>query len=174
MAEISREDCLRVGVFTSTHGIKGEVKVYPTTDDSRRFLDLKELYLDTGKELIRMEIEKVRFFKEMVILKWKGINNINEIEKYKGSDLLIRRDQAVPLEENEVFIYDIIGSRVVTDTGRELGRLEEVLATGANDVYVVKTPEGKEILLPSIRQCILDVNTEKKEILVHLMPGLAD
>lgn len=89
---------LRVGVITSTHGIKGEVKVFPTTDDAKRFKELKEVILDTGKEQIPMEIEHVKFFKNMVILKFKGHDDINEMEKYKSKDLLVTRDQAVALE----------------------------------------------------------------------------
>ena len=131
------ENMLRVGVITSAHGIKGEVKVFPTTDDAKRFKELKEVILDTGKEHIPMEIEHVKFFKNMVILKFRGYDNINEIEKYKSRDLLITRDQAVDLEPDEYFITDLIGLAVVSDQGAELGILKDVLETGANDVYVV-------------------------------------
>ena len=168
------DNLLRVGVISSTHGIKGEVKVFPTTDDINRFKQLKNVILDTGREHIDLEVQSVRFFKNMAIVKFKDIDNINDIEKYKGKDLLVTRENAVPLEENEYFVYDIIGSRVVTDQGEELGELSEILATGANDVYVVKTKEGKEILLPSIKQCILDVNVEEKVITVHVLEGLIE
>ncbi|BCJ95090.1 ribosome maturation factor RimM [Anaerocolumna cellulosilytica] len=163
---------LRVGVISATHGIRGEVKVYPTTDDINRFKQLKQVFLDTGKEYIELEIEGVKFFKQLAILKFKGIDNINDIEKYKGKDLLVTRENAVKLEKDEFFIYDILGSAVITDEGQELGELVEVMATGANDVYIVKTKEGKEILLPSIKECILDVDAQNKVIKVHLMPGL--
>lgn len=166
------DNFLRVGVITNTHGIKGEVKVFPTTDDVNRFKKLKQITLDTGKEHIELEVEGVKFFKQLVILKFKGIDNINEIEKYKGKDLLVTRENAVKLNKDEYFVYDIIGSTVITDTEEELGELVEVLATGANDVYVVKAKDGKEILLPSIKECILDVDVENKIIKVHIMPGL--
>ena len=166
------EDMLRVGVFANTHGVRGEIKVFPTTDDAQRFKKLKKVYLDTGKEKMELEISSVRFFKNLVILKFKGIDNINDIEKYKGKDLLVTRDQAVPLEEDEYFIYDIIGAKVVTEDGNEFGQLKEVLQTGANDVYVVKTIEGKEILLPVIEECILDIDIENKVVTAHIMPGL--
>jgi len=169
---IDMDNLLRVGIISSTHGIKGEVKVFPTTDDINRFKQLKKVILDTGREQLDLEVESVRFFKNMAILKFKGIDNINDIEKYKGKDLLVTRENAVPLEEDEYFVYDIIGSLVVTDEGDELGELSEILATGANDVYVVKTKEGKEILLPSIKECILDVNVEEKIIKVHVLDGL--
>lgn len=166
------DNYLRVGVISSTHGIKGEVKVFPTTDDPNRFKLLKEVHLDTGKETLTLEIEGVKFFKQMVILKFKGIDNINDIEKYRGKDLLITRDNAVKLEKDEYFIYDLIGSEVITDEGNRLGELTEILATGANDVYVVRMENGKDVLLPSIKQCILDIDTENKKILVHVMKGL--
>lgn len=166
------DNFLRVGVITTTHGIKGEVKVYPTTDDINRFKNLKQVILDTGKEHIELEVEGVKFFKQLVILKFKGIDNINEIEKYKGKDLLVTRENAIKLNKDEYFVYDIIGSTVITDQEEELGELVEVLATGANDVYVVKTKEGKEILLPSIKECILDIDIVKKFIKVHVMEGL--
>ena len=166
------EDMLRVGVFANTHGVRGEIKVFPTTDDAQRFKKLKKVYLDTGKEKMELEISSVRFFKNLVILKFKGIDNINDIEKYKGKDLLVTRDQAVPLEEDEYFIYDIIGAKVVTEDGSEFGQLKEVLQTGANDVYVVKTTEGKEILLPVIEECILNIDIENKVVTAHIMPGL--
>ena len=168
------ENYLRVGVISSTHGIGGEVKVFPTTDDSQRFKKLKQVLLDTGKEYLELEVERVRFFKQMVIVKFKGYNNINDIEKYKGKDLLVTRENAVPLEENEYFIYDIIGAQVETEEGKLLGELTEVLTTGANDVYVVKLPDGKEVLLPVIEDCVKEIDTENKKVVVHLMPGLLE
>ena len=168
------EQFLRVGVISSTHGIRGEVKVYPTTDDPERFLDLDEVILDTGRDHKILEIEGVKFFKNQVILKFKGYDNINDIEKYLKKDLLVDREHAVELGENENFIADLIDMEVVTDEGKVLGTLTDVIETGANDVYAVKTPEGKEILLPAIRDCILDVNVDEKRMTVHVMEGLLD
>jgi 16S rRNA processing protein RimM len=166
------ENYLRVGVITTTHGIKGEVKVYPTTDDAKRFEELNKIYLDTGKEYVPLEIEGVRYFKNLVILKFKEINDINDIEKYKGKDLLIHRDDAIELQENEYFIFDLLDSEIFTEDGTKLGVLTEVLTSAANDVYVVKTMDNKEVLLPAIKDCILDVDTANKRITVHLMDGL--
>ena len=168
------EQFLRVGVISSTHGLRGEVKVYPTTDDPERFLDLDEVILDTGREHKILEIEGVKFFKNQVILKFKGYDNINDIEKYLKKDLLVDREHAVELGENENFIADLIDMEVVTEEGKVLGTLTDVIETGANDVYAVKTPEGKEILLPAIRDCILDVNVDEKRMTVHVMEGLLD
>ena len=154
------EQYFRVGVFANTHGIRGEIKVYPTTDDVSRFRDLKEVILDTKKEPIPLEVEGVKFFKNMVILKFKGIDNINDIEKYKGCDLLVSRENAVPLEEGEFYLADIMGMPVIDEEERELGVIREVLQTGANDVYIIQKKRGGEILLPAIPSCILDIDFE--------------
>lgn len=168
------EELFRVGVISNTHGIRGEVKVYPTTDNVRRFDDLKEVILDTGKEQLILHVTSVKYFKNMVILKFKEFDNINDIIPYKGMNLLVTRENAIPLEEGEYYIADIIGSKVITDEDKILGTLTDVLQTGANDVYVVKTKDGKEVLLPSIEECILDRDIENKIVKVHIMKGLLD
>ena len=168
------EELFRVGVISNTHGIRGEVKVYPTTDNVRRFDDLKEVILDTGKEQLILHVTSVKYFKNMVILKFKEFDNINDIIPYKGMDLLVTRENAIPLEEGEYYIADIIVSKVITDEDKILGTLTDVLQTGANDVYVVKTKDGKEVLLPSIEECILDRDIENKIVKVHIMKGLLD
>lgn len=167
------EKQLQAGVITSTHGIRGEVKVFPTTDDAQYFRELKKVYLDTGKEQIPLEIEHVKFFKQFAILKFKGIDNINDIEKYKGKSLMIDREDASPLGEDEYYIGDMIGMDVYTDDPAEhFGVLRDVLETGANDVYIIDSDRHGEILVPAIRQCILRVDTEKNEMHIHLMEGL--
>ncbi|MBQ5915908.1 MAG: 16S rRNA processing protein RimM, partial [Lachnospiraceae bacterium] len=168
------ENLLRVGVITSTHGVRGEVKVFPTTDDMNRFKKLKTVILDTGKEHKTLNIESVKFFKNMVILKFKGFDNINDVEMWRQKDLLITRDQAVKLSPDENFIVDLIGLTVMTDEGEKLGVMKDVLQTGANDVYIVKMADGKEVLLPAIKDCILNVDLEKGEMLVHVLDGLLD
>lgn len=168
------ENLLRVGVITSAHGVRGEVKVFPTTDDNSRFKTLKHVLMDTGKEKIPLEIEHVKFFKNMVILKFKGFDNKNDVEMWRQRDLLITRDQAVELTPDENFIADLIGLTAVTDEGVVLGTLTDVLQTGANDVYCVKMENGKELLLPAIKDCILNVDLEKQEMLVHMLDGLLD
>jgi 16S rRNA processing protein RimM len=166
------DNYIRVGVITTTHGLKGEVKVFPTTDEINRFDDLKKVYLDSGKEYIPLSIEHVKYFKQLVILKFEEINDINDIEKYRGKDLFIPRDEAIALNEDEYFIFDLIDSEVYTEDGDKLGIVTEILTSSANDVYVVKTKDNKEVLLPSIKECILDVDTVNKKIIVHLMDGL--
>ncbi len=167
-------DLLQVGVITSTHGVRGEVKVFPTTDDPARFKKLKQVILDDGKQQIDLEIASVKFFKNMVILKFKGIDNINDVEKYRRATLLVTRENAVPLAENEYFIADLIGLSAVSDEGGELGTITDVLQTGANDVYVVTTPQKEEILVPAIRECILAVDLDARRMQLHLLPGLRD
>ena len=168
------EEYLRVGVFANTHGIGGEIKVYPTTEDLDRFRRLKKLVMETRKgERIPLEVEKVRFFKGMAILKFREFDNINQIERYKGSDLLVAREDAIPLEEGEFYVADLLGLPVLDEEGRELGRLKEVLPTGANDVYVVDTG-SRELLLPAIDECILEICPEKGYLRVHLMEGLEE
>jgi 16S rRNA processing protein RimM len=166
------EELLQVGVITSTHGVRGEVKVFPTTDDAARFKKLKQVILDDGKQQREMEIASVKFFKNMVIVKFKGIDNINDVEKYRRARLLVTRENAVPLAENEYFIADLIGLSAKSEDGEELGTITDVLQTGANDVYVVTTSQKEEILVPAIRDCIKHVDLENKEMLIHLLPGL--
>lgn len=166
------EEKLRVGIISSTHGVKGEVKVFPTTDNAKRFSKIKKVILDTGKEELELEIESVKFFKQFAILKFKGIDNINDIEKYKGKELYVMRENAQKLGRNEYFIADLIGLRVTEDTGKALGALKDVIETGANDVYVVEMADKRELLIPAIKQCILKVDVEAGEMEVHLLEGL--
>ena len=168
------EQLLQVGVITQTHGVHGEVKVFPTTDDPERFLDLEYVFLDTGREKKKLAIQSVKFFKQFVILKFKGINNINDIEKYKRCALLVDRENAVELEEDEYFIADMIGMEVLTEDGEIFGTLKDVIETGANDVYIINSKKHGEVLVPAIKECILDVNVKEDKMLVHLMDGLID
>ena len=165
------EQFLQVGVISSTHGIRGEVKVFPTTDDPVRFKKLKKVLLDTGNERLELEIQSVKFFKQFVILKFRGFDSINDIEKYKGKSLLVPRKEAVELEENEYYIADLIGMEVFTEDGR-FGVVKDVMETGANEVYIVDSDDHGEVLIPAIRQCVLDVNVEEKKMLVRLLDGL--
>ena len=151
------EKQLQVGVISSTHGIRGEVKVFPTTNDAARFKQLKKVYLDTGREQRLLEIESVKFFKQFAILKFKGINTINDIEKYKGRSLLVDREDAVELEEDEYYIADMIGMEVYTEDGVSFGTLRE---------------EHGEVLVPAIRACIRKVDIAAGRMEIHLMEGL--
>ncbi len=164
----------RVGAVASTHGLQGEVKVFPTTDDPSKFKRLKKVYIQDGAGFGELEIERVKFFKNMVILKFRGHDRIEDVESYKGKDLYVPRKDAVRLEKDEYYIADLIGLRIVLEDGSEFGILGDVLQTGANDVYVVRTPGGKEVLIPAIHQCILDVNIADGVMQVHLLDGMIE
>ena len=165
------EQFLQVGVISSTHGIRGEVKVFPTTDDAARFKQLKSVLLDTGKERIGLEIQSVKIFKQFVIVKFKGIDNINDIERYKGRSLLVSREDAVELDKDEYYIADLIGMDVFTEEGH-FGVLRDVMETGANEVYIVDSDSHGEVLIPAIRQCVLNVDPEENRMTVRIMDGL--
>ena len=169
---MEKEQYLQVGVITSTHGVRGEVKVFPTTDDVSRFQDLEEVLLDTGKRLIPLEIAGVKYFKQYVILKFKGIDSINDVEQYRRMPLLVTREQAVPLEENEYFIADMLGMEVYMEDGTLFGVLKDVMETGANDVYVVESRAHGEVLIPAIQDCILSVDIPENRMTVRLLKGL--
>lgn len=168
------EERFQVGVIANTHGIGGEVKVFPTTDDEKRFKKLKEVFLDTGKEEMLLHVTQARFQKNMVILKFKEFDNINQVESLRGKALFVDREHAVKLEKDEYFIADMIGMSVISDEGEALGMLEDVLQTGANDVYVIKEAGGQELLVPAIRECVVNVDIEARYMIIHLIPGLRD
>lgn len=168
------DDLLKVGTITSTHGIKGEVKLYPSTDDVNRFKKLKSAKIAYNGSYVDVEVAGARFFKNMVILKFKEIDNINDVEKYKGSELLVTRENAVKLQKDEYFMADLIDAIMISDDGSIEGTLFDILKTGANDVFVLKTSDGREILLPAIHDCIKEVDVENRKIVFHLPEGLLD
>ncbi|MCM1273114.1 MAG: ribosome maturation factor RimM [Clostridium sp.] len=168
------EDIFRIGVITRTHGLKGEVKVYPTTDDVNRFKNLKKCFIRTKKGDIAVEKKSCKFFKNMVILAFKEFDSINDVEVFKDCDIYVTREDAVPLEENEYYISDVIDAEVYNEEGKRLGTVKDVIQTGANDVFAVSMEDGRELLLPVINDCVLDINSDEKKIVVRLMKGLLD
>lgn len=168
------EDRLRVGVITSPHGIKGEVKVYPTTDDLNRFKDLKGCYLVSGQEIIETECLSCKFLKNMVVLKLKDYDDISQVEKFRQWDIMVNRKDAVKLEEGEFFICDVMGAAVYDQNDRLLGHIEEVLETAANLVFVIKDEKKKEILVPVVKDWIRDIDTEQKIVKVFLYNIMED
>ena len=163
------EKYLKVGVITSTHGLKGEFKIYPTTDDAKRFKKLSKVYL--GEDYMPRKITGVRFFKQFVIAKFEGFDTVEDAEAVKGKNLYVERADAVPLGENEYYIADLIGMQVV-ENGIVLGQIKDVLETGANDVYIVDSADYGEFMIPAIRQCIRQVDVEQGIMQVELLPGL--
>lgn len=167
-------DRLRVGIITSTHGIRGEVKVFPTTDNPDRFKKLDRVYISGRLPEEILHVEKARRFKNQVILKFKEYDNINDVEKFRQSDILIDRKDAEELQDDEYFIDDLIGLSVFSDDGRDLGNLKEVYETGANDVFVIEKANRKDLLIPATKECIRSVDPDAGSMTVHLLPGLED
>ena len=161
-----------VGQIVNTFGIKGLVKVKPFTDDPERFEELKKVYICKKDNLIEVEIEEVKYHKDMVLLKLKGIDDMNQAETLKGLYLKIDRKNAKKLPKDTYFIADLIGLDVYSDENELLGKLEDIYNTGANDIYVVKSELGKQLLLPSIPDVIKEIDLEKEKIIVHLLKGL--
>lgn len=192
---IDLEDLLRIGVVTTTHGLRGEVKVFPTTDDPRRFDDCDEVVLikkcenhplqwenhplqrenhPFKQERHLLHVERVKYFKNIVIVKFKEFNDINEVEQFRKCDIMVTREHAVPLEEGEYFFCDVIGAAVSEEDGTPIGTVKDVMETGANNVFVIEMEDGREVLFPSIPDCIKKIDVENKQIVAHIMPGLID
>ncbi|OOB77567.1 MAG: 16S rRNA processing protein RimM [Epulopiscium sp. Nele67-Bin001] len=163
-----------IGKVVNTHGIKGELRVLPTTDDMSRFKQLKTIFVENN-EIKEYEIEAARLHKTFVLVKLKGIDDIDSAEHLKGSILKIKRTDSSPLKEDEYYISDLYGLNVVTEEGEELGVLDDILFSAANDVYVVKSDERtKDLLIPAIKQCIINVDIEKNVMVVRLLEGLLE
>ena len=168
------EDLLQVGAITSTHGVRGEVKVFPTTDDAKRFSKLKEVELETKEGTTTLHIKGVKYFKQFVILKFAEYDSLNDVESIKGRKLFVTRKNAVKLQKDEYFIADLIGLKVIDEEKQMEGTLMDVLQTGANDVYDITLADGRNLLLPAIADCVLHVDLENKVIKIHILEGLLD
>lgn len=164
----------QVGVIASTHGLQGEVNVFPTTEDPSRFKKLKKVTLHTQRgEEIELDVVSARFFKKFVIVKFKQFNNINEVEKFRGCELTIDRKDAIKLQPGEFYCADLIGLKIVDEDDNELGTLTEILQTGANDVYeMTKKDSDEKVYIPAIKDCIRSIDMQEKKIIIHVMPGL--
>lgn len=166
------QEYLEVGQIVNTNGLKGLLKINPFTDDITRFERLKTILVEHKKELLEFEIESVRYQKKQVLLKLKGIDTIEEAEKYREDYLKINRNKEEKLPEDTYYIVDLIGLDIYTEGGELLGKLDDIFSTGSNDVYVVKNIEGKQILLPAISDVIKNIDLEQKKIVVNLIEGL--
>lgn len=163
---------LEIGQIVNTHGIKGEIKVTPFTNDITRFDDLKEVYVKSKKESKLYKVEGVIYHKNMVLIKLEGINTPEQADLLRNAYLEVDREHAVPLEEGTYYIVDLIGLEVYTEEGKLLGKVDDIYNTGANDIYVIKDELGKQVLLPGIKDVIKNVDLEGGKITVHLIPGL--
>lgn len=160
-----------IGKIVNTQGIKGEIRVVPTTDDIERFRRLSEINVFKKENETIYNIESVRMHKKFVLLKLQGIDNMTEAEKLKNTEIRIHKDLAIPCEQDEYYIKDLYGIRVITDEGEDIGTIEDIIVTGANDVYLIKN-NTSEILIPAIKQCILKVDINENIMTVHLLEGL--
>ena len=167
-------DRFQVGVIASTHGLKGEVNVFPTTEDPERFKKLKKVTLTTQRgENIELDVESARFFKKFVIVKFKQFNDINEVEKFRNCELTIDRKDALKLAPGEYYCADLIGLEVVDEEGNALGEISDIIQTGANDVYEMTRPGVEEkVYIPAIKDCVKNIDIENKKVVIHVMDGL--
>ena len=169
-------ESFQVGVIASTHGLQGEVNVFPTTQDPDRFKKLKKVTLHTQKgEEILLDVVSARFFKKFVIVKFKQFSDINEVEKFRGCELTIDRKDAIKLNKGEYYCADLIGLKIVDEDGKELGTLSEILQTGANDVYeMTRNDTDEKVYIPAIKDCVKEIDVEGGKIVIHVMDGLLD
>ncbi len=166
------KEMLEIGQIVNTFGVKGMVKIVPYTDDISRFDDLEEIYVVQNNKKVKYVIEEIKYHKNMVLAKLKGIDTMNDAELLKQASVQIERKYAIPLEEDTYFIVDLIGLKVITDDNKKLGNLVDIYNTGSNDIYVIKDELGKQVLLPAISDVIKKIDMENKTITVHLIKGL--
>lgn len=165
-----------IGKIVNTHGVRGEVKIIPLTDDPKRYNKLKSAYISSeiSENMQKYTFEGVKYHKKFVILKIKDINDANEAEKLKGKFIIIDRKDAVKLPKDSFFICDLINCEVYDENDNKLGKLIDVIKTGSNDVYVVRDENKKEILIPALKSVVKEVSVEDKKIIVMLPQGLID
>ena len=167
-----KQEYFEIGQIVNTFGIKGFVKVNPFTDDMQRFEELHEVFVVKNKEMLKMQIEEIEYQKNVVLIKFKGIEDINMAEKYKGCYIKIKREDARKLPKDTYFIADLIGLTVYDENGNILGKVEDIYNNKVHDIYVVKDDLGKQILLPSTKEVIKQINVDENRIVVHLIDGL--
>ena len=166
------QEFLEIGQIVNTFGIKGMVKIKPFTDDITRFDNLKIIYVETNKVKKQYDIEEVKYHKEMVLIKFKGIDKLEEAEMLRNSFLKVNRKDEPELEEGTYYIVDLLGIDVYSDEEEHLGKLEDIYNYGSSDIYVVKNELGKQLLLPAISDVIKEINLNEKRIVVHILEGL--
>jgi len=162
---------LSIGQIINTHGLRGEVKVYPLTDDISRFEKLKEAYVEENEGLVKYKVESIKFLRSTVAVKLKGIDSEEAANKLRGSYIKVDRKSAVKLPKDSYFICDLIGLEVYDEKGMLIGTVKDVLQTGSNDVYVIQS-SGKDILIPALKDIVKKIDLENKKILVEMPEGL--
>lgn len=168
------EEYITIGEIVNTQGVKGEVRVLPHTDFPERFKELPEALIYHQGQRFTYHITSARDHKKFIIIKFAEVPDMNAAEKLKGAVVQITRDQLMPLPKDNYYIFEIVGLDVYTDDGEKLGKVKQVLQTGANDVYVVKPPNGADILVPALKQVVKEINIEANRMVVELPEGLLD
>jgi len=163
-------DSVKLGKITAPVGIKGEVRVYPYTDELTRFSSIEKLSADG----VTFEIEKVRYLKNMVVLKLAGIDSRNDAERMRGKELTIRSDKLWEIPEDTYFIKDLLGCVVFAEDGRLIGSLSDVILTKAQDLYQITQEDGHAFLIPAVKEFVRKVDIQSKIIIVRLLEGLED
>lgn len=166
------QEFLEIGQIVNTFGIKGMVKVKPFTDDITRFDRLDKVYVESNKIKKQYEIEEVKYHKDLVLIKFKGIDKVEDAELLRNCYLKVDRKDEPELEEGTYYIVDLLGLDVYSDEGNLIGKLDDIYNYGSSDIYVVKDELGKQLLLPAISDVIKEINLEQKKIVVHILPGL--
>ena len=166
------EDYLRIGVLSSPHGVKGEISVYPTSEDLDRYSELENAYFLMNGEMKPVKVTGCKYKKNMPVLKFEGYDDRNAIEPLRGTELYVDREEAIPLEEGEYFLADVIGFKVISD-GNEIGVIEDYFENAADQViFVVKKPDGSTMYIPDVEEFVKDVDLEKEEMQVNLIKGM--
>ena len=166
------EDLFKIGVVTTAHGIKGELKVFPTTDDPKRYKKLKEVIVNSKHKTETLKVESVKFFKQFVILKLESIDDMDTAYTYRNAELCVTRENAVKCDDDEYFIADLIGIKVYDEDDNFIGEISDVFQTGANDVYEIKREDESTVLIPAIKECVLKVSISEGRMTIHVMEGL--
>jgi len=166
------EEFIIIGKVVSTQGNKGEVKVLPLTDSTDRFKNLITIFLKNNNSRTALNIEKIRIKEDMVILKLKDIENIEDAKMIVGSFLEVERENAIKLPKSTYFVFEIIGLEVYDETNIFLGKVENVISTGSNDVYIVKSKNKEGLYIPAIREIVKNIDLEKKRISIKMVDGL--
>ncbi|MDP4144389.1 MAG: ribosome maturation factor RimM [Bacillota bacterium] len=156
------KEYLSVGQIINTHGVKGELKVFPLTDDIKRFRKLKNVMVDGSP----MNIVWCKIQNDKVILKIEGIDSMEQAEKYKGKYIAVSREDAVKLPKDSYFVTDLIGCRVIDENNIHIGKVKEVIFTGSNDVYWVKNDDNKDIMIPALKSVVVSIDINNREIVI--------
>lgn len=166
------QEFLEIGQIVNTFGIKGMVKVKPFTDDITRYDYLEKVYVKANKIRKEYIIEEVKYHKDMVLIKFKGIDRLEDAELLRNLYLEVNRSEEPDLDEGTYYIVDLLGLDVYSDEGNLLGKIDDIYNNGSSDIYVIKDELGKQLLLPAISDVIKDINLQDKKMIVHILKGL--